>query len=148
MGNPKVKKRHKEKGAIATYLGEQKRTIESLKKDDSFVISLKHLDRTQGEDLYTWERKGILARAIDVLGNYCQKSLESQFSEKFKVYGTYPSKDKAGYTCPSYIPEDAQWARIHVTGTQIIAGHVVENIFYVVFLDPDHNFYKTEKKHT
>lgn len=141
-------KPHTQKSVIKDFLENKTTSKESLIKDESFVISLKHLDRTQGESLYQWEEKGILAHAVDVLGGYCQRALRSQLSDKFTVYGAYPSKEKAGYFCPSYIPEDAEWGRIHVTGTQIIAGHVVGNTFYVVFLDPDHRFYKTELKHT
>ena len=29
-----------------------------------------------------------------------------------------------------------------------VAGHIIENIFYVVFLDKNHRFYVTEKKNT
>lgn len=49
---------------------------------------------------------------------------------------------------PMHVPEDAEWARIHVNGKQIIAGYVNRNVFNVVFLDKEHKFYKTEKKHT
>lgn len=29
-----------------------------------------------------------------------------------------------------------------------VAGHIIDNIFYVVFLDREHRFYITEKRHT
>jgi hypothetical protein len=32
---------------------------------------------------------------------------------------------------------DAKWARIHVNGLHVIAGHVFKNTFFVVFLDYD-----------
>jgi hypothetical protein len=47
---------------------------------------------------------------------------------------------------PAHIPEDAKWARIHVNGPAIIAGHVINNTFYLVFLDKTHKFYLTRKE--
>ena len=125
------------------------RTKSSIQiNDDFFVISFKHLDKTQGSDFHDWEKKSILAHAMDVLEGYCCSSLRSQLSTKFTIYGHYPANAKSGFKCPDYIPEDAEWARIHVTGLQFIIGHVVKNIFYVVFLDEHHEFYKSELKHT
>ncbi len=113
-------------------------------EDDFFLISFRHIDREQSEDFTTWEQRGILSKMMDTLTGYCHAKLESQFSKKFTCYGAFPPPEKAGYKCPTYIPEDAKWARIHVNGTQIVAGHIVRNVFYVVFLDPDHKFYKTD----
>jgi hypothetical protein len=29
-----------------------------------------------------------------------------------------------------------------------VAGHIIENVFYLVFLDKEHRFFITEKKNT
>jgi hypothetical protein len=47
-----------------------------------------------------------------------------------------------------HIIEDAEWASLHIKGKERIAGHIIGNVFYVVFLDKDHRFWRTEKKHT
>ena len=139
----KVKKNHQNKSAITEYLEKSTSKLQD-QKNDCFLISFKHLDKKQGASLYEWEQEGKLAHTIDVLSGYCQNTLESQFSDKFVIYGAYPSSDKAGYKCPTYISEDANWGRIHITGKQIVAGHIVDNVFYVVFLDSEHQFYKTD----
>ena len=128
---------------ITKYIKESAANQIGKGDDDCFVISFKHLDRTQGASLEDWDKEHRLHHAIEVLGGYCQRSLRSQMSEKFTIYGGYPKPEKAGYNKPTYISEDAEWARIHITGTQIVAGHVFKNTFYVVFLDSEHKFYKT-----
>jgi hypothetical protein len=49
------------------------------------------------------------------------------------------------YEYPKNVPEDAHWARIHVNGPAVIIGHIVNDTFYVVFLDKTHKFWLTEK---
>jgi hypothetical protein len=143
MAMSKIKKKpHNEKSDIKKYLEEAAAKASEL-ENNYFLISYRHLDKSQGDSFYNWEQQGMLARAMDVLSDYCKSPLNQQFSDKFTCYGAYPSA-KSGYKCPSYVPEDANWARIHVTGTQVLAGHIVDNVFYVVFLDPDHSFYKTD----
>jgi hypothetical protein len=116
--------------------------------NEDFLISFKYLDRTQGQTLEQWEQDNILARAIDKLRHYCCDTLNSQCGDKFTVYGDFPPKKKTDFSIPKHVPEDAKWARIHITGKQIIAGYVNRNVFNVVFLDKEHKFYKSQKKHT
>lgn len=114
-----------------------------------FVLSFKHLDANQGQTLQEWEAGGILAQAIETLKNYCCASLISQCdNKKFTIYGEFPPKKVTEYNHPKHVPEDANWARIHVDGKQCIIGHVNRNVFNVVFLDKEHKFWKSEKKHT
>ncbi|RNB52684.1 hypothetical protein EDM57_21085 [Brevibacillus gelatini] len=117
-------------------------------EDKEFVISFKHLDRQQGQSLSDWESLGILSQAIETLRGYCGETLHSRLDNKFTIYGKFPPSDKTDFTHPKHVPEDAEWARIHVNGKVCIVGHVVRNIFNVVFLDKDHRFWISEKKHT
>ncbi|WP_052126195.1 hypothetical protein [Ureibacillus massiliensis] len=117
--------------------------------NDYFLISLKYLDRTQGQDFSEWEQENLLAKAMETLRNYSHNSLVSQVDgKKFNIYGEFPPKKKTEFNHPKHVPEDAEWARIHVTGKQCIIGFVNRNIFNVVFLDKEHKFWKSEKKHT
>ena len=142
MGMNKIKP-HLQKRFIQSVLESKAKNISDL-NNECFVISFRHLDRNQGDSFNTWQKEGKLATALDVLYGYCQRPLDKQFSDNFKLYGNYPPNDKAGYRFPPYVPEDAKWARIHINGTQILAGHIVRNVFYIVFLDPNHSFYKTD----
>jgi hypothetical protein len=117
--------------------------------DQEFLLSFKHLDRIQGQRLSDWDDIGILSQAIETLWGYCGESLVSQSNnKKFTIYGDFPPKDKTDFTHPKHVPEDARWARIHITGKICVIGHVVRNIFNVVFLDMEHRFWISEKKNT
>ena len=139
--NKLKKKPHHTESEITKYLKTASSKVEKL-AEDFFTISFRHLDKSQADNFYNWEQQGILAHAMDVLSDYCQAPLVSQYSEKFTCYGAFPPKSI--YKCPTYIPEDANWGRIHIKGKQILAGHIVKNVFYVVFLDSQHGFWKTD----
>lgn len=113
------------------------------KLEDDFLLSFKYLDREQGQTLEQWEQDGILARAFDKLRNYCCNTLKSHIGNGLEIYGGFPKN--SDFDKPKHVPEDAEWARIHVTGTQIVAGFVNRNVFNVVFLDKNHRFYIVEK---
>ncbi len=146
MPGIRINKPHLQKSAVTEYL-EQKKSVKDKSFHDSFVVSFKHLSKDQGQGIYIWEQDSRLSQVIEVLSGYCQRPLEEQCDgKKFVKYGGFPAKSK--YTHPKDVPEDAHWARIHVDGTHVIAGHIWENTFYVVFLDHDHTFYISEKKNT
>jgi hypothetical protein len=128
---------------------QKKKSQLDLKKDNYLTISFRQLDREQGDNFYLWEKNNILARSVDVLANLCNDTVLSQKDgKKFTIYGDFPPKNKTDFYFPKHIPEDANWARIHITGLQCIIGHLVDNVFYVVFLDGKHKFWKSKLKNT
>jgi hypothetical protein len=138
-------KKHQSESIITTSI--KARIIKKdIDTDGLFLFSLKHLDATQGDSLGAWEKQTILARCLDTLKGYCSQSLKSQFDKKFTVYGDFPPEAKTEFSHPKHVPEDANWARIHVTGQQVVVGHIVKNIFFIVFLDGLHEFWLTSKK--
>jgi hypothetical protein len=125
----------------------KKPSIEDEEEKSHLVISLKHLDRNQGQTFNQWEEDRILADALDVLCGYCHDTLQKQCcNEKFKPYSSFPPPDKTEYYFPSHVPPDAHWACMHVKGKQCVVGHIVRNVFYIVFLDKEHRFWISEKK--
>lgn len=140
-------KPHEKKSFIRKTL-EERSSVQTL-TDDFFVISLQHLDKQQGDRISDWDEQAILARAIETLKGYSHAALRMQaVNEKFTIYGDFPPAGRTDFSHPAHVPEDAEWARIHVTGKQCIVGHVVQNTFYIVFLDGNHSFWKSELKNT
>lgn len=74
------------------------------------------------------------------------KEQEEIIEDVLDEYGYFPPK--SNFKHPKHVPEDVSWASLHLCGRACLGGHIVENIFYVVFLDKDHEFWITEKKHT
>lgn len=147
MASKKIKP-HKKQSIIKQTLSKRK-SQQDLKEDEYFTISFRHLDREQGDNLVTWENSNILAHSIDVLAGYCNGKMFSQVDgKKFTIYGDFPPKEKTNFVFPKQVPEDAKWARIHITGLQCIIGHIVQNVFFVVFLDSNHQFWESSLKNT
>jgi len=113
------------------------------------VFSLKDFDINQEESFEDWEREKILSILMKRLQEISSFSItEAQQNGILTIYGDFPTK--TDFTHPRHIPQGVNWARIEIKGKQKIriAGYVEENIFYIVFLDKDHRFWITEKKHT
>lgn len=88
----------------------------------------------------------MLANALKVLEGYCKRPLLQQIDgDKFTRYGDFPPPEKTRFVHPQHVPEDACWARIHITGKAVLAGHIVEDTFFIVFLDKTHKFYLTKR---
>lgn len=146
--NPKIKP-HQQKSIISESIEKKIKSSSLLINDDFLLLSLRHLDKTQGDVWESWEEKKILSRALHSLAGYCASSLRSQANtKKFTIYGQFPPKNKTAFNHPNHVPEDAEWARIHIIGKQCLIGHVVSNTFYLVFLDGEHKFWISELKNT
>jgi len=127
---------------------ENKRRIENF-KTSNFKVSLQDFDSSQkcGSSYRDWQKCGLLSKMFETLSGYCCRPLLEQVDgAKFTLYGDFPPKERTKFKYPEHVPEDANWARIHIEGAAVIAGHVLENTFYIVFLDKCHSFYMTKRK--
>lgn len=114
----------------------------------NFNVSFQYLDTSQkyGSGFKDWQECGLLSKMMETLQGYCTRPLREQFDgDKFAHYGGFPPPERTKFKCPMNIPEDANWARIHINNKSVIAGHYVGNTFYVVFLDKTHKFYLTAR---
>lgn len=127
-------------------MGISENSIVNDKIKRNFVVSFEYLDRNQGQTFEDWEQEGLLVNMLNTLRDYCQKTMEENKGKGFKEYGYFPTK--SNFKHPRHVPEDVSWASLHLCGKACLGGHIIENIFYVVFLDKNHEFWLTEKKHT
>ena len=100
---------------------------------------------------------------FEKLKEFSGKSLDQWTSEpagsggghRFENYGSnYDFELKSAFSRPRIVPTDVEWARFRLGGKFRLAGFVLpnnqidkctnldSNTFYVVFIDPDHKFYK------
>ena len=114
----------------------------------NFKVSFQYFDTSQkfSSTFKDWQKEGLLSKMLDTLAGYCCRPLiEQSKTEKFSVYGDFPPPDKTMFNYPAHVPEDANWARIHINGPAVIVGHIIRDTFYVVFLDKTHKFFLTKK---
>lgn len=114
------------------------------------VFSFKDFDSNQcppGQTFKEWEKGELLAPLMTKLVELSNKnrviaSLEGCLS----TYDIFP--EDSDFKKPKYIEGDVQWATIKDVGGQLhrVAGYIVDNVFYVVFLDKEHKFYKMKNK--
>lgn len=133
----------------AVTLGQKKKpSVNDIERKSNFKISFQYFDSTQkfASSFRDWQKEGLLSKALETLQGYCRSSLLSQANtDKFTIYGDFPNEDTTMFKYPAHVPNDACWARIHVNGPAVIIGHIVNDTFYVVFLDKTHKFWLTKK---
>ena len=115
-----------------------------------------------GQDFKDWSQNE-LSKLLDKLKEYSKFSLkhwEHQKVGRYPVFVKYESfPTNTDFTQPKHIPHQAIWGRFHIENKARLIGFVIPdeyddkihqktskrfdtNIFYIVFLDKEHRFYK------
>lgn len=114
------------------------------------VFSFKDFDDTQvppGQSFQDWQSKGLLSTFLENLKHMGEWTVqEACQNDHLTIYGKWP--DKSDFRPPKHIAADVKWAVLKSVGGQKIrvAGHIINNVFYVVFLDKEHVFWKMAKR--
>lgn len=125
-----------------------------------------------GQNFQDWENDNQLAKLLDKLKIYSEKPLKYWQCQKIgsgakrgnilEIYGNFPNPSKTDFSHPKHVPHEALWARFRLEWDARLIGFVIPyeyhgrrhdrtkeyydcNTFYVVFLDKDHKFWKSEK---
>ena len=121
-------------------------------------VTLKDLTKEQIEKI--WDK---LKNFSHSPRHYWEKQYQGSGDHRYSllaVYKDWPKETDAER--PKYIPQDVDWARFRLESDFRLCGFFIPqrldgiedpkskirfdmNTFYVVFLDPNHRFYKTEK---
>ena len=113
------------------------------------LFSLRDFDRNQGQPFTEWEDDKLLALAMDKLSQLSQLTMpQAQQKQLLKIYSKVDFPPKSNFTYPKHVKDGAKWASFHIQGKECIIGHIEDNVFHIVFLDRNHEFWITEKKHT
>lgn len=124
-------------------------------KDDlpKLSFNFKDFDFNQcppGQTLEEWQRCRMLDKLVQKFIDVCKCTrLEAEHQGLLKVYeGGFPTNSK--FKLPEYIEGEVAWGTIQRIGGQKprLAGYIIGSIFYPVFLDKDHVFFPSAKKHT
>lgn len=115
-------------------------------------FNFKDLDSVQcppGQTVEEWQKEGLLSALVEKLKNLSSMTLnEALQQQQIKIYGSFPPK--SDFVSPKYLEGKVRWSVImNVKGQKCrVAGYVDGNTFFIVFLDREHRFFVTEKKHT
>lgn len=119
------------------------------RREPLIVLSFKDFDRNQGQSFQEWEDVKLLALAISKLREICQLTVGQATAQKIiKAYTKVGFPPESGFEHPKHVLPDVTWCSMHIQGKECVVGYFEDNVFQVVFLDKDHEFWKTEKKRT
>lgn len=128
------------------------RRIEAKK----IVISYLYLDRAQGQTLEDWNRvEGLLLRWENIIHHLNTQTVAQALANQIIVRynnlevdeSNMPKKSKWKY--PKHLNHlDIVWCKIVIMQLVRVIGFLDDNVFYVVFLDQNHEFYPTEPRNT
>ena len=116
-----------------------------------------------GQDFSDWSASQLI-KLSDKIKEYSKESLRYwiDHAPHFVIYGAFPPKERTDFVHPKHVPHQASWCRFRLESKVRLVGFVIpgdyhgkahhrtgerfdQNVFYVVFLDANHRFYKTEK---
>jgi hypothetical protein len=127
---------------------EEKKTKEDLPK---IVFSFKDFDKTQGQLHEEWQKDKLLAYMLEKFNEICKCNIvEALQQNMIKIYDGFPERSEFKYPKTVTWDEKIKWAVImNIKGQKPrVAGHIIDNVFYVVFLDKEHKFFPSELKNT
>jgi len=131
-----------------------KREVENIdlrsgKRESLIVLSFRDFDRNQGQGFEEWQHEKLLALAISKLREVCQLTVGQATANKIiKSYTKVGFPPGSAFEHPKHILFDVVWCSMHIKGKECVIGYFEDNIFHVVFLDKDHEFWPTKKKNT
>ena len=135
---------------VASYKREFKKIdLKEGKKEPFIVISLKNFDINQGQSFEIWQAEELLALAIQKLRSLCEYTIPQATNLGIlKIYTKVPFPAESGFSHPKHVPDDVDWSSMHVGNKPCVIGYFEDNIFHIVFLDKEHEFWISKKKNT
>lgn len=125
-------------------------------------FSLKYFDGSQeaGQDFKDWNDKQ-KQELLEKLRDYSRESKQYWLNQRvgsgglkvLEIYGEFPRNTDFKY--PRHVPSGVRWSRFRMESAMRLVGFFVSensvkeyglstDVFYIVFLDRNHRFYKTE----
>ena len=109
-------------------------------------FSIQYLDNTQGQSLKEWEAEGLLANLMLKIQQISQHTVEESLRCQFiKQYTKVSFPPTSKFKEPKHVTPD-NWAVIHIKpeSKEVVAGFLENDVFYIVFLDKEHDFWDTD----
>lgn len=117
------------------------------------VFSFRDFDKSQippGQSFEEWEKEGLLSKLCNTLYEISSLTmLEAIQKQYITKYGPFPKESE--FNIPKKLDDQPlAWGKIDriADGKCRVGGHIAGNVFFIVFLDKNHVFYITKKKHT
>ena len=114
----------------------------------TFSLS-KHIT-AEGQSIEEWNELGLLGQ-LNLRMKYVGQhpTLYVRQNQLIKEYHKVEFPPNSGFTHPKHVG-DVTWAVMHLTPTskEVVAGYIEDDVFYIIFLDKDHQFWPSKLKNT
>lgn len=138
-------------------LASSKRNVETREPKYSakpcVLFSFKHFQNIDGvgQSLSDWadNHPALLAGLLQKMAHISQQPVPKATQDStLTLYGPFPERSKTDFACPPNLQGRKNWGVIRNIGGQKprAAGFLQGNVFYVVFLDKHHTFYKSSQR--
>lgn len=118
-------------------------------REPFIVFSFRDFDRNQGQSFTEWQEDELLAALCEKLLGISQLTVGQAVNQQIiKPYTKVEFPPESAFKHPKHVPVDIIWASMHIQGKECIIGHFDKNVFNIVFLDKNHEFWITKKKNT
>jgi len=152
----------RKKGFLDEFVKKSPGVYEAVCEKLSF--SFQYFDDSQpaAQSFSAWDHDEIV-KLLEKLRNYSRENKEywrrmpigGHGSTVLVLYGGFPENSELRH--PRFVPEDVCWARFRLESGVRLCGFFIprerckeleisQSVFYVVFLDKDHKFYRTEER--
>lgn len=138
-------------------LASPKRNVETrepkISEKPYVLFSFKYFQNIDGagQSLSNWADNdpallaGLLQKMVHISS---QPVSEATQDSTLTLYGQFPEQSKTDFTCPRHLQGQKNWGVIRNIGGQKprAAGFLQGHVFYMVFLDKHHTFYKSSQR--
>ncbi len=135
---------------MAKYNRKSKQLDDRSPNRELFIVfSFRDFDRNQGQNFAEWQEDELLAALCEKLLGISHLTVGQVTSQQIiKLYTKVDFPPDSGFKYPKHVPDGVKWASMHIQGKECIIGHFEDNIFHIVFLDKNHEFWISKKKNT
>ena len=133
--------------------GQETREVNRQTRSDNFIsFSFRYFQDTDmppAQSLENWDQNNMLYDMLNSLKHMSQNNItELQLRDKkLTLYQSFPQASVNDFSLPANLSDAENWGCLRNIGGQKarIAGFLRDNVFYVVYLDKDHKFYKSKR---
>ena len=142
--------RNKNERKDPAFLREQGNRSKVGAKVCNITFSLSKHVTAEGQSIEEWNELGLLGQ-LNLRMKYVGQhpTLYVRQNQLIKEYHKVEFPPNSGFTHPKHVG-DVTWAVMHLTPTskEVVAGYIEDDVFYIIFLDKEHQFWPSKLKNT
>jgi hypothetical protein len=141
MGNRREKK-------LPAYQRLQGNRDVNVGKKRFITFSLCHHIKGEGQTIEEWNKLGLHGKLLERIKHICQYPTHIVRQNQWvKEYTKVNFPEHSKFKVPHHVT-GVTWAVMHISknSKEVVVGFIEDDVFYIVFLDKNHEFWPTNQK--